>query len=507
MMKILNKPLFIFEMANNHMGDIEHGIHIVREFKKVVEGIEEFNFSIKLQHRDDSFFHPDHIHRKDHKLIKRFVETRLGFDNFKRLTDEIRKNGFLTMCTPWDELSVDLMEKLDYDIFKIASCAFNDWPLWERVVKTNKQIIASTAGAQLDSIDQVVSFLSHRKKEFAIMHCVGEYPCAKENLELNQIDFFIDRYPGVPIGFSTHEDPSNMDSIKVTVAKGAMLYEKHIGVATDVYQLNAYSATPDQARSWIESARDTFKMCGGSKSKRKGFTEKEMDDLGILYRGVYAAHDIKKGEKIEEKDMFLAMPNIEGQLVANQLSKYNEFYAERDYKKAEPFMLNGIRIKQVRKQVNEIIDQLRKMLTESKVALPPYVDLEISYHYGIDRFHDIGGILVQVLNREYSKILLVMFPGQSYPKHYHIQKDESYHILHGDLIVDIDGVEHRLEKGGLLSVNRGQVHSFKTIGGVVIEEIATAYIKGDSIYADESISKNPNRKTYLTFWPEWMDKN
>ena len=56
-------------------------------------------------------------------------------------------------------------------------------------------------------------------------------------------------------------------------------------------------------------------------------------------------------------------------------------------------------------------------------------------------------------------------------------------------------------------MNRGQVHSFKTIGGVVIEEIATAYIKGDSIYADESISKNPNRKTYLTFWPEWMDKN
>ena len=503
-MNVFEKPLFIFEMANNHMGDLDHGIKIVREFKKITEGITEFNFSIKLQHRDDSFFHPAHINRQDHKLIKRFVETRLGYDGFKRLTDEIRNNGFLTMCTPWDEPSVDLMEQLDYDIIKIASCSFNDWPLWERVAKSNKPIIASTAGAQLDSIDQVVSFLAHREKKFAIMHCVGEYPCAKENLELNQIDFFKERYPGVPIGFSTHEDPNNVDSIKIVVAKGAHLYEKHIGVATEKYALNAYSASPEQARAWIDSALDTLVMCGGSKTKRKGFTEKEMSDLGILYRGAYASADITAGNKIEGADIFLAMPNIEGQLVANQMSKYNEFYAEKDIKKGEPIMVADIKTKHLRKQVIEIIDQLRDMLVESRVALPPYVDLEISYHFGIDRFHEIGGILVQVLNREYSKILLVMFPGQSYPKHHHVQKDESYHILYGDLTVDVEGTEYQLEKGGLLSVNRGQVHSFKTKGGVIIEEIATTYIKGDSYYSDDSINKRSNRKTLLTFWPEWM---
>lgn len=503
-MTMFDKPLFIFEMANNHMGDIEHGIRIVHEFKKIVEGIDEFNFSIKLQHRDDSFFHPDHIHRQDHKLIKRFVETRLGYDNFKRLTDEIKKCGFLTMCTPWDEKSVDLMEELNYDIIKIASCSFNDWPLLERVVKSKKPIIASTAGAQLDSIDQVVSFFKHREKNFAIMHCVGEYPCAMENLELNQIDFFKDRYPKVPIGFSTHEDPSNMDSIKISVAKGATLFEKHVGVATEKYALNAYSASPEQAKAWVASAVEAYKMCGGPKNKRKGFTEKEMYDLGILYRGAYAAKDIAPGEKIGGNEMFLAMPNIEGQLVANQLSKYNEFYAEKAYKKGEPLMLESLKVKHLRKQVIDIIGQLRDVLVESKVALPPYVDLEISHHYGLDNFHQTGAILVHVFNREYSKILLVMFPGQCYPQHKHIQKDESYHILYGDLTVDVDGVEHKMEKGSLLSVNRGQVHSFKTTGGVIIEEIATTYIKGDSVYSDESIINNLNRKTLLTFWPEWL---
>ena len=504
-MSLFNKPLFIFEMANNHMGDIEHGIKIVREFKKVVAGINDFNFSIKLQHRDDSFFHPDHINRKDHKLIKRFVETRLGYDNFKRLTEEIRDNGFLTMCTPWDEPSVDLMEELNYDIFKIASCAFNDWPLLERVVQTKKPIIASTAGAHLDAIDQVVSFLSHREKDFAIMHCVGEYPCLKQNLELNQIDFFKERYPEVSIGFSTHEDPANIDAIKIAVAKGATLFEKHIGVATTKYEINLYSANPEQAKSWIDSAVDTLVICGGPKTKRKGFTEKEMSDLGILYRGAYAARDVLPGEKLSNEDYFLAMPNIEGQLVANQLSKYNEITAKEGVSKGMPLMLNTLKIRQSRKQVNEIIDDLRAMLSKSNVALPPYVDIEVSYHYGIDRFKDIGAILVKVLNREYSKILLVMFPGQSYPKHHHILKDETYHILYGDLVVDIEGTEHKLGKGGLLSVNRGQVHSFKTTGGVIIEEIATTYVKGDSVYTDEAIVNNPNRKALLTFWPEWME--
>ncbi|MBP7476917.1 MAG: N-acetylneuraminate synthase family protein [Chitinophagales bacterium] len=503
-MKVFDKPLFIFEMANNHMGDLDHGIKIVKEFKKITSGISEFNFSVKLQYRDDSFFHPAHKDRQDHRLIKRFMETRL-FDGFKTLTEAIRDEGFITMCTPWDEQAVTYLEDLNYDILKIASCSFNDWPLWERMAKSNKPIIASTAGAKLDSIDQVVSFLNHRSKDFAIMHCVGEYPCPNENLELNQIDFFRERYPNIPIGFSTHEDPETMDSIKVSVAKGASLFEKHVGVATDKYALNAYSADPEQAKRWIESAMEAYTMCGGPRTKRKGFSQKELDDLGILYRGAYVKADVKKGEKISNDNIFLAMPNIEGQLVANQMSKYNEFLAESDIKANEPIMLKDIKIKETRKKVNEIVDKLKKILSDSKVALPHYVDVEISYHYGIDRFDEIGGILVQVLNREYSKILLVMFPGQSYPKHHHVQKDESYHILYGDLTVDIEGVEHHLQKGSILSVNRGQVHSFKTKGGVIIEEIATTYIKGDSYYSDDSISKNPNRKTYLTCWPEWMD--
>ena len=37
---IMSRPLFIFEMANNHSGDVEHGLKIIREIKKVCRDYE-----------------------------------------------------------------------------------------------------------------------------------------------------------------------------------------------------------------------------------------------------------------------------------------------------------------------------------------------------------------------------------------------------------------------------------------------------------------------------------
>ncbi len=157
--------LFVFEMANNHMGDVSHGLRIIREFHKISKNY-NFNFGFKFQYRDlETFIHPDFKNRQDIKYVKRFMETRLTEKEFKILREEIRKSGFIAICTPFDENSVDMIEKHNFDIIKIASCSFTDWPLLERIVKTDKPIIASTAGISLDDIDKVVTFFEHRNKE------------------------------------------------------------------------------------------------------------------------------------------------------------------------------------------------------------------------------------------------------------------------------------------------------------------------------------------------------
>jgi len=175
MKSITSKPLFIFEMANNHMGDVNHGLRIIRELEIVKKNfVSFFDFAIKLQYRDlNTFIHPDYRERLDFKYIKRFLETKLTEEEFKLIKNEIKKTGFLAICTPFDEKSVDLIEKHGFDIIKIGSCSFTDWPLLERIVRTDKPIIASVAGVPLDDIDKVVLFFEHREKNFALIVLVN----------------------------------------------------------------------------------------------------------------------------------------------------------------------------------------------------------------------------------------------------------------------------------------------------------------------------------------------
>ena len=431
-------PLFVFEMANNHMGDVNHGLRMIHEFAEVKKYY-DYNFAFKFQLRDiDTFIHPSYKDRLDLKYIKRFSETRLSREHFRELKDEAGKHGFISICTGFDERSIDLIEEMEFDIIKIASCSLTDWPLLERIAFTNKPIIASTAGSPLSDIDNVVSFLQHRKKQLAILHCVGEYPTQIAQLQLNQIDLFSKRYPDMTIGYSTHEDPDNMDSIKIAIAKGAKIFEKHVAVITEEYPKNAYSATPSQISQWLRSAQNAFAICGVVGERAK-FSKKELDDLRQFKRGVFAAKDMKKGNIINKAEIFYAFPNQDDQLLANDISKYTEYILKRDINIFEPICSTDVERTEKREQVYAIVQRVKKLLKEGNVIFPGKANLEISHHYGIDRFMEYGSTMITVVNREYCKKLIIMLPGQKHPEQYHEKKEETFVVLYGKIQIFLDG--------------------------------------------------------------------
>ena len=492
--------LVVLEMANNHMGDLQHGLRVIREFAGVCKKFPQFRFAFKLQYRDlDTFIHPDFRSRQDLKYVKRFLETRLSRTEFDLLVSEMRKNGFLAMSTPFDEPSVELIENQDLDIVKIASCSFTDWPLLERVVKTTKPIIASTAGATIDEIDRVVSFLQHRNKEFVIMHCVGEYPTPRERAHVGQIDYLRRRYPGVRIGFSTHEEPTDFDLIKIAVAKGANVFEKHVGVPTAEYPLNAYSSNPGQLEKWLESAEAASVLCGVS-DERVPVNQNERASLLSLRRGAFVSRAIRAGERIAPADVFFAFPPTEGQVTANEWSKYTVFTAKADLKPGAPVLFSATQAVDSRAKVLEIAQRVKAFLRESKITIPGGADLEISHHYGLESFDQFGLTMITVINRDYCKKLLIALPGQSHPEQYHKKKEETFHVLHGSVSLWLNGEESKLGPGDVLTVEPNVRHSFKTETGCIIEEISSTHYVNDSFYTDELISKNPNRKTLLTYW-------
>ena len=487
-------------MANNHMGDIAHGFKVISDFGAVCRKFPEFKFAFKLQYRElDTFIHPSMRGRDDIKYIKRFSETKLTRENFDQLVSKIREEGFLAMATPFDNDSITTIVEQKLDILKIASCSFTDWPLLEEAVTANLPIIASTAGAELSDIDKVVSFLAHRNKAFAIMHCVGEYPTADEKLHISQINLLQQRYPGVRIGFSTHEDPSNTDIVKMAVAKGATIFEKHVGVETEKYALNAYSASPLQIQAWLEAARYAFTVCGvGDQRLPENTAEKA--SLRSLRRGVFLRHDVKAGATITNDDVYFAFPPEEGQFTANDWSKYAQFTSSSRISKDAALTPSNAKRMDTRDTIWKIAQKVSNLIKESKITVPGGIDLEISHHYGSDKFDQVGLTMFTVVNRGYCKKLLVSLPGQQHPEQYHNKKEETFHVLHGEVHISLNGEKRVCVPGEVINVEPGVRHAFVSPTGSVIEEISSTHYKDDSYYTDESIMNNKMRKTHLTYW-------
>ncbi|HLA89445.1 MAG TPA: N-acetylneuraminate synthase family protein [Gemmatimonadaceae bacterium] len=492
-------PLFILEMANNHMGDVEHGLALIRAMHEAVRGFDAFQFAFKLQYRDlDTYIHPSARGRSDVKYVKRFEETRLSADQFQRLIDEMRRWGFRTACTPFDEASVALLERQGIEILKIASAALTDWPLLERIAKVEKPIVASTAGASLAEMDAVVSFFLHRRRALTLMHCVAEYPTPDADLKLSQLDVLRGRYPEVRLGFSTHEAPGETAPVMLAVAKGATVFEKHVALETAKYKPNAYSATPEQVRAWVTAAARALAMCGPA--ERLEPPDAERESLHSLRRGVYAARAIKAGVTLGAADVVIAFPPVSGQLTANERSKYVSHRALRDIAAGAPILRADVETKNHRDAVLRAVQAVKELLRQGNIVVPGKAELELSHHYGVERFEDTGLTMITVVNREYCKKLLAMLPGQTHPEQYHEEKEETFVVQHGTMRLWLDGVPRDCGPGDVITVARGVRHRFHTETGVVFEEISSTHLTDDSYYTDPAIAENRNRKTFLAYW-------
>jgi sialic acid synthase SpsE len=313
------EELFVLELANNHWGDVNRGLRIIKEFSTVVR-YNDVRAAIKLQLRDvDTFVHKEFRHREDIRYIKKTMDTRLSREEMATLVEAVRRNNCIRLATPFDEVSVDFCEDVGIEIIKVASSDITDWPLLERIAKARKPVIVSTGGASVRSMDAMVTFFENRHIPLAINHCVSLYPSEDSDLELNQIDFLRQRYPNVTIGFSTHEYHDWTSSIMMAYAKGARTFERHIDIDTPDHPISPYCSTPEQIVEWFRGFYKAKEMCGGAANERRRLPPKETAYLDSLVRGVYAARDLPAGHVLSEGDFYLAIPLQKGQLSCREL--------------------------------------------------------------------------------------------------------------------------------------------------------------------------------------------
>lgn len=276
------------------------------------------------------------------------------------------------------------------------------------------------------------------------------------------------------------------------------MFEKHVGLPTGAYGVNNYSATPEQIRRWIQAAARAFAMLGDGGCDPASTVEQA--SLRSLRRGVFATRPIKAGESLTEDNVTFAFPPVEGQLTANEWSKYTHYTAAADIAADAPVLSAQLQPQHLRDRVMKTVDAVKALFKTANIVVPGRSDLEISHHYGMERFSEFGLTMVTVINREYCKKLIVMLPEQTHPEQYHLKKEETFIVLYGDITIWLDDEERQAQAGDVITVQRGVRHRFHTRGGVVFEEISSTHYVDDSYYTDERISANKDRKTRLTYW-------
>jgi len=502
------KPLVIFEMANNHMGSLNHAKSIIMKYYKLSKKFKEtINFAIKFQYRDSKTFIHESYLTSNEKQILRFKTTFFSRDKWKKIILFSRKK-FKLICTPFDEVSVGNVIKDKFDYLKIASCSATDWPLLETIAKKikKKTIICSLGGADKDEISNVISFFSTRNLNAKFLYCVAKYPTFPEELNLIYFQELKNLYGDKIVGISLHEDPNEFLSGAIGYSMGARIFEKHIGLTTRSIKLNKYSVNLNQMEKWLSYLNMAIKQVGNVK-KRNLNLYKEKLQLKNFQRGVYLKANIKKkkDEKISPKNVGFHFPLSSGQLSANSYSKFSDFKTKKPIDHGKKLLIKDLKIKNSRGKTVEIRNKVRDLAARSNLIIPKYSRIEISHHYGFEKFHKFGLCMIVIIDKTYCKKYLFLLKNQMHPAQYHKMKKETFLVLFGKIQLDTTFNKKKrrniMNPGEVFTIEQGMIHEFKALSshGAVIEEISTESIRSDSYYLDKRISENKNRKSFISF--------
>jgi N-acetylneuraminate synthase/sialic acid synthase len=221
-----------------------------------------------------------------------------GKEEYVELMAEAAKNNIEFFATPWDFPSVDFLEDLDVPAYKVASCDLTNTPLLRYIASKKRPTIISTGGGTIEAIDRAVKIFLDEGTPLAVMQCTSGYPPQFDELNLTVIKTFLDRYPGVTIGYSGHD--SGIAMAVAAYVLGARIIEKHFTLnramkGTD----HAFSLEPDGMRKMVRDLRRTREAIGDGDKRPY---DSELAPLKKMGKMVVAGRNLDAGHVLTELD-------------------------------------------------------------------------------------------------------------------------------------------------------------------------------------------------------------
>jgi len=312
-----NEVYIIGEIGQNHNGSVDLAKLLIDMIARKIEE-DDFNLvlkgmnAVKLTKRDlNEELSPSEM-KKPYTGRNSFGKTYGEHREFLELTDEqhfeIYKHAksynldFVeTLCAKG---CLSILKLFTPDYLKVASRDLTNLPLLSALAETNIPIIISTGMAGKKELDDALETITKYHDDISILHCVSEYPTHPENVNYNTIPYLLENYSQYTIGYSDHT--IGISAPVIAAAMGARVIEKHITLDRRMRGSDqAGSLGPDGVNRMIRDLR-LLEMGLGEKDL---FIEPGVESAkNKLERSVAVKRDIRLGEEIQEKDLFLISP-------------------------------------------------------------------------------------------------------------------------------------------------------------------------------------------------------
>jgi sialic acid synthase SpsE len=296
----------IAEIGHNHQGRLKTAKDMFRVAKEC--GAD----AVKLQKRHNRHLYTKAMYDKSYDHENSFGLTygehrealEFGSEEYKELIDYAKELEITMFATAFDFPSADFLAKLDIPAFKIASGDLKTIPLLTYVANFQKPMIVSTGGGTMEDVNRAYDAIMPINQQLCFLQCTAGYPAAFEELNLNVITTFRERFPKTVIGLSSHDN-----GIAMAVAGymlGARVIEKHFTLnhtwkGTD----HAFSLEPTGFKKMVRDLR-RVRVAMGDGVKR--VYETEVNPMVKMGKKLVAARDLPAGHAIRREDIAIKSP-------------------------------------------------------------------------------------------------------------------------------------------------------------------------------------------------------
>ncbi len=283
--------IIIAEAGVNHNGNYEMALRMVDEAKRA--GADYVKYQKETTGDGES-------------QLEMCKAIHLPLTDYKPLKDYCDKVGIGFMSTPFDLVSIDVLEPLNMDYYKIPSGEITNLPYLCNIAAKGRPVIMSTGMSELPEIEAAMKVLEDgglKREQIILLHCNTQYPTPMVDVNLRAMLDIRDSLR-VRVGYSDHTQ--GIEVPIAAVAMGAEVIEKHFTLdKTLPGPDHKASLEPQELKAMVNDIRNIEQALGDG---HKHVSDSERPNIIVARKSIVAARDIKQGEILTEDNITVKRP-------------------------------------------------------------------------------------------------------------------------------------------------------------------------------------------------------